>query len=171
VEHDDFNSDQNILLVYDDGHIDPDIQFNITGILKNVPKSLWEKRETGYDKDAVIGDVLVGFDITPVVAPPDHSLPIERKDLQFNWQTYTPNLTYSTPTPVPGPPQTNPMQTMQDTINSAPANTMRDAILQTLVKSGIELDTQVDVADIASSAEDYLMAPPILSYTYWEKAS
>jgi hypothetical protein len=169
VENSAFHSHHDILIVYEDGHIDKDIQFDIFAILENVPKSLWEKRSPGYDSDAVIKNVLVGFDISPVVSPPDHSLPIEKKNLAFYWQTYTPPpaVTWPAPTPVPGPDQINPMKTMMETINTTAA-AMRGDILQILVKNGIEVNTHVDVADIAAEGNDYLLAPPILSYTYWK---
>lgn len=171
VDNSAVSSSHTVVLVYEDGPIADDVEFHLTALLKDVPKSLWENRQAGYDKETLIKNALVGFDIRPAVPEPDQSLPIDLKNLDFYSQPYKPNLTWSKPDVIDGPGQVDPMNRMQTTINSPGVVSTRAAILAELVKNGFIIDTAVDVADIAKAGSDYIFAPPLLHYTYWKKAA
>jgi hypothetical protein len=169
VERGALTSNHNIEIQYDDGEVNEDIIFNVTAVLANVPKAAWHKGKVTYDKNAVIKNALVGFEIEALVMPPDQLPPIEKKNLAYYSQDYQPTVTWSQPDAETGPaPPPDPMRQMQDTINSAAVRGFRKSILQSLVKNGFAVNTEVDVADIASEGNNYLSAPPIFSYTYWK---
>ncbi len=167
VENADFESTHSVTIDYEYS-LNPEILYEVKAILSNVPKSLWEKRDVGFSQDALIINVLVGFDITPVAVKPDTSVPIDLTNFQFYIQTYNPQITMGNPTVISGPNQIDPMKKMQSTINVAPANKMRDDIIESLIKRGFPLDADVDVSAIAKEGNAYILDPPILSYTYYQ---
>lgn len=169
IENGDLTSNHDFEILYDDGEVNEDILFKVTAVLADVPKAAWHKGKITYDKHSVIKNALVGFKIEGVSTRSDQTCAVEKKNLAYYSQDYKPAVTWSHPDAVPGPaPPADPMQRMQDTINSAAVGGVRKSILQSLVKNGFAVDTGVDVADIASQGNNYLSAPPIFSYTYWK---
>ena len=170
VANKDFNSKHVVAMTFE-GMLNPKIKYEITAIIRNVPKSLWEKRAVGYAKDAVVKNVLVGFRIAPMAPVPDKSVPIALENFQYRYQDYFKAVVPASPAFVPGPENVDGMKVLKDTINSEPAKTARKNIIDSLIKRGIPVSADVNVTQIAEYAQDFIMAPPVLSYTYWKRSA
>ncbi len=168
VANGDFNSKHTVKIKFE-GVLSPKIKYEVTAIIRNVPKSLWEKRAIGYTKEAVVKNVLVGFKVTPRAPVPDQSVPIDLEHFKYRFQDYAHAVVPAEPQFVPGPPNVNGMTVLKETINSEPATTVRKNIIDALRKRGVPVNPNVNVEEIAAQAEDFIMAPPVLSYTYWKE--
>lgn len=168
VANGNFNSKHTVNIEFE-GVLDPKIKYDVTAIIRNVPKSLWEKREVGYAKDAVVKNVLVGFKIMPRAPIPDQSVPIDLENFKYRFQDYAHPVVPAKPELVPGPLNVDGMKRLKETINSEPAKTVRKDIIDSLLKRGVTVNPDINVEKIAEKAEDFIMAPPVLSYTYWKE--
>ncbi|WP_337041837.1 DUF6603 domain-containing protein [Emticicia sp. 17c] len=170
VANADFNSKHTLKIEFA-GILAPNIKYDITAIIRNVPKSLWEKREVGYTEDALVKNVLVGFRITPRAPIPAQSVPISLENFKYRFKDYAYPVIPAKPEQVAGPDNVNGMEVLMKTIDNEPAKTVRKNIIDSLRKRGMQVNPEVNVAQIAAKAEDYIMAPPVLSYTYWKKSA
>ncbi len=170
VENEDFHSEHVVTIDYH-GNLNPLINYEVTAIIRGVPKSLWQKRETGFDDNAIVPNVLVGFSITPIAPIPSKSVPIDLEYFKYRQQPYLPNIDPAKPTFITGPAQIDAMNELKKTINAEPTKTVRANIIASLKKRGVPVNPDVNVEQIAASAENFIFAPPVLSYTYWKKSA
>jgi len=168
VDNASFNSTHNVTVVFE-GVLNPKIKYEIFAIISNVPKSLWQNQEAAYDKDAVVKKVLTGFRITPLAPVPDQSVPIALENFQYHYQDYFMPIKPAAPVLVKGPDNIDGMKRLKETIDTDPAKKMRSDIIESLIRRGIPVNAIVNVKQIAEKAEDFIMAPPVLQYTYWQK--
>lgn len=164
----DFKSKHSVTLTFE-GVLNPKIKYEVFAIIRNVPKSLWEKRVVGYAKDSVVKNVLTGFRITPRAPIPDKSVPIELENFKYHYQDYFKTIVPAKPAFVEGPENKYGMKILKDTINTKATTEARNEIVTSLIKRGVKLNPDINVKQIADRAEDFIMAPPVLSYTYWKK--
>ncbi len=169
VDHDDFESDHEIVISYSHGTISDKVQFMATAIIADVPKAMWADEEPGLSNETLIEKVLVGFSISTGVITPDQSPWADVAQLLTEPLSYTPALTWSAPTLVTGPTQpAEPYTQLEQTIQ-APAG--RPDILAALNDNGFDIDPTVDVSHISTEADDFLLAPPVFEYRYWKSAA
>lgn len=172
VENDDFQSIHEVTINLGYKVEKNTRKYDVTAILRNVPKSLWEKRATGFDDDAMIENVLVGFRISPQSVAPKSICPIELENLEYFHKPYGHDIKFANPQLVPGP--TNPedgIKVLKKTIIADEVAKTRGNILNELKARGRKINPQVNVNKIAEHAEDNLLAPPVISYTYWKKSA
>jgi hypothetical protein len=168
VESADFKSKHSVTLTFE-GVLNLKIKYEVFAIIRNVQKALWEKRVVGYSKDSMVKNVLTGFRITPRAPVPEKSVPIELENFKYHYQDYFKTIVPAKPILVQGPENKDGMKVLKDTINTKPASEMRDQIVSSLIKRGVKLNANINVKQIAERAEDFIMAPPVLSYSYWKK--
>jgi len=155
-----------------------DSQFLAVRVLRNVPKSLWQKKDfdshgvpQGVDplNDTTIGDAVVGYTLVPYVAPPDHTLPIQIDNLKY---TIDPNIQHFTWSD-PYYPTTDSFagETVPATIDASPATSNRPKLIDAMIAAGLPVSATVDVGDLANPSTNYLLAPPVLRYLGEQKST
>ncbi len=145
--------------------------FDVFAVLANVPKSLWEDRETGFDEDSMIENVLVGFKFRPRSLTPQKTLPIELAQLEYFYETYPVEVAFAVPTLILEPAQPeDAIKVLKESIKSATVAETRTAILQALSSRGKKFNA-INVDRIAANAENMLLAPPVIKYSYWKKSA
>lgn len=169
ISDEDFDSAHSVTIEYEEGGFSPNIDIYVRAIIADVPKSLWLKqnvRTAGLDKETMITNVLVGFEIWTGASEPDVTPWVEIEVLLTNNTDYTPTLTWNDPDEVVGPEQPDdPFVELQSTIDNVP---VRADILDTLVAAGFDIDPNVNVSHLAAEADEYLLAPPYFAYEYWK---
>jgi hypothetical protein len=168
VANKDFLSKQVVTLEFE-GVLNPRVRYEVTAIIRNVPKSLWEKRETGFAKDATIKNVLTGFRIVPVSPEPQQSLAIGLENFQYDFDDYAHIIQPAKPDFIEGPENKDGMKVMMETINNEKVKATRKRIADRLIQRGIPVDANIHVEQIAKAGQDFIMAPPVLKYTYWKE--
>ncbi len=172
VENKDFVSKHEVIIKLDYAIDDDNHKYDAVPIFRNVPKSLWEKRVTGYGDEAMIENVLVGFRISPQALPPKRSLPIDLENFKYSLEDYQPTIEFAEPEFIPDPADhEDGLKVLKETINSEQVQQVRKNIVDALRKRKPSINPNINVAEIAAHAEDYIMAPPVLSYTYWKKSA
>jgi len=172
VESKDFESVHSVLIELDYEVPKGTRKFAVTGVLSNIPKSLWEKRTTGFDADAMIENVLVGFQIRPQAVAPKNTLPIALSKLEFFYKKYGSDIEFTQPKVITESKQPeDAMALLKRTINNDEVVKTRSAILNALKLRGRKINTEVKVNHLENDAEDILMAPPLIKYTYWREKS
>ncbi|MBN8783257.1 MAG: hypothetical protein J0G98_09335 [Terrimonas ferruginea] len=167
VANKDFNSKQVVTLEFE-GILHPKVRYEITAIIRNVPKSLWDKRQTGLVKDATVKDVLMGFRIVPVSPVPEQSLPIGLENFQYDYDDYPHIIKPARPVFIDGPENKDGMRVMMETINSEKVKATRLRLVERLAARGVAVNKNINVEQIAKAGEDFIMAPPVLKYAYWK---
>jgi hypothetical protein len=146
-----------------------DSTFHADPVLRNVPTSLWQKRE--FDQNGVpvgvdplnsttLEGVGVGFTITPFVTPPDHTLPIKIEDLEYT--VADPIKPFEWTDAVA--PETDPFtdETVWDTIAATGPAAVRSQLVTAIAGEGWAVPTQIDVTELSSQAAYDLLANPVL---------
>jgi hypothetical protein len=170
VENRDFSSAHAVTLtMLDGGKLNRDVKYQVTAILRSVPKALWKKGSPSLSNKATIENALIGFDIRPVSPDPDASLPIALENFQYRSRDFAPNPYPAHPEFVIGPDLPDPMHVMQTTIDDTTVRGIRAEILGTLKRRGILEDTTVEVSPIAAHGNEFLLAAPVLGFEYWKK--
>jgi hypothetical protein len=167
VANKDFNSKQVVTLEFE-GILHPKVRYEITAIIRNVPKSLWDKRQLGLVKDATVQNVLIGFRIVPVSPVPEQSLPIGLENLQYDYDNYPHTIQPARPVFIDGPENKDGMRVMMETINSEKVKATRLRLVDRLAARGVPVNKQINVEQIAKAGDDFIMAPPVLKYAYWK---
>ena len=167
---DDFSSDHSVTITYNNQQVN---SFQIKPILTNSPTALWGTEAPDWDgTNALVDNTLAGFEITvSSPTPPDELPAIPIAKLLFNLDSDQPQFNWSSPD-IPTTDsfnQSQAIQSLEQTIADTNVNSTREVILDALVAQGLNLNTDVEVNDIASSAGDVLLAPPVLSLLGEEK--
>jgi hypothetical protein len=144
-------------------------EYEVTAVLRNAPKALWQDGAVVASTKTTLDHVLVGFLINPITPPPDATLAIDLVNFQFHFFGFVPDPFSANPKLVLGPNFPDPMKKMQSTINDITVSTTRKNILDALVKRKIPVNTDVNVVEIAENGNQFLLAPPVLAYEYWQK--
>ncbi|HEY5981820.1 MAG TPA: DUF6603 domain-containing protein [Microlunatus sp.] len=143
--------------------------FHAGPLLSNVPTALWQKRD--FDAHGVpkavdplnsttLDRVAVGFTLTPVVTPPDHTLPIKIADLEYTIADPIKPFTWTDATAPITDPFTD--QTVWGTITATGPASVRHELLAVMAEEGWPLPTTVDVSELSSPATYDLIADPVL---------
>lgn len=167
VENDDFHSDHVITLKYDEA-LNPEIKYEVKAVISSVPKSMWDKAVANLKGDSTVEDVLTGFSITPLAPTPDESVPIALENFQYHFENYPKISMPNRPVIIPGPDDPDPMAKMMETINKSSVSDFRKKILENLKSRQIDVETDVQVKEIAESGRDYIFGGPVLEYNYWK---
>lgn len=169
VDSSDFHSDHTVEFKYDESTFSDKVFFQVTAVIQNSPKALWQKGAADLSPDTLVGNVLIGVEITTGVITPDETTEIDMAILGVLNYDYASPLTWPAPTVVTGPPQPlDPIGQLESTIGNNPN---RSPILQSLVFNSFDVNEKVDVSRMAQQAGDFLLAPPIFEYNYWKQGS
>ena len=165
VANDDFTSEITVTLKYEDGEISEKLIFYFTGIIQCAPKALWLPDAPDIkDNKTLVKDVLLGFEITSSETPPENTPWADVAQLGFRDYQYQPDLTWSEPEVVDGPPQpADPFGQLETTILNSPS---RAGILESLFAGDPSIPLDVNVQQMAKEASNFLLAPPIFAFEY-----
>lgn len=167
VKHEDLTSSHEVHIDRVLGAQGDHVNVFVKAVIADVPKSLWEKDADKLDKDTLVTNVLVGFEIWTGAKIPDET-PWVDPEVLIHTCKYPDTLKWEDPDFITGPVQpAQPIKEMESTI-ADPA--VRPAILQTLVSQGFDVDTTVDVSHLATQSDEYLLADPIFAYEYMKSA-
>ena len=138
-------------------------------LLSNVPTALWQKRDfdshgvpTGVDplNNTTLDGVAVGFTVTPVITPPDHTLPIKIENLEYTIADPIKPFSWTDATAPITDPFTD--QTVWGTIAATGPASVRLQLLTVMAAEGWPLPTEVNVSELSSQASYDLIADPVL---------
>lgn len=144
-------------------------RFEATPLLRNVPKALWEKRRfdrngvpTGVDpvRGTTIDDVAVGVTLAGVGPPPEHTLPIPLRYLDYTTAEQVEPLVFSRPTAPAGDPFRD--ETVWDTVDVRPARSNRPLLAAAAAAAGMEVPSALDVRELTRRSTAGLQASPFL---------
>ena len=167
VDNEDFQSEHIVVLTYS-GSLNQEIEYEVTAIIGAAPKSLWDKGKDFLSGKTTVNEVLTGFYLTPLAPVPKESLPIDLEKFQYHFNEYRHTFKPNLPVIIQGPDVQDPMQEMQRTIDSVPVRDFRKRILERLQERKVNVNSEVNVHQLAESAEDYLLAAPEFEYNYWK---
>ena len=167
VDNEDFQSEHIVVLTYS-GSLNQEIEYEVTAIIGAAPKSLWDKGKDFLSGKTTVNEVLTGFYLTPLAPVPGESLPIDLEKFQYHFNEYQHTFKPNLPVIIQGPDVQDPMQEMQRTIDSVPVRDFRKRILERLQERKVNVNSEVNVHQLAESAEDYLLAAPEFEYNYWK---
>jgi hypothetical protein len=148
---------------------DEDSTFLAAPALSNVPTALWQQRDfdshgvpTGVDplNDTTLDGVAVGFTLTPVVTPPDHTLPIKITDLEYTIADPTKRFDWTDAIAPITDPFTD--QTVWGTISATGPAGVRQQLINTMAAEGWAVPTEVNVSELSSQESYDLAANPAL---------
>jgi hypothetical protein len=172
VENKDFYSKHQLTIQLEYEVEEKTRKYEVTAILRNVPKSLWEKRPAGYGVQATVDNVLVGFQIRPQALAPKVTRPVALADLQYENRPYDYDVQFANPKLLNEPAQpTDGIKVLKDTINAVGVAKTRAAILKALKSRGRKVNPEVTVSQLAGKAQEVLLAPPVIKYSYWKKSA
>jgi hypothetical protein len=143
--------------------------FSADPLLSNVPAALWQKRDfdshgvpTGVDplNNTTLDGVAVGFTVTPVVTPPDHTLPIKIENLEYTIADPIKPFSWTDATAPITDPFTD--QTVWGTITATGPASVRLQLLTAMAAEGWPVPTEVDVTELSTQANYDLLADPVL---------
>ncbi|MBR8657258.1 hypothetical protein KDH83_28465, partial [Achromobacter sp. Marseille-Q0513] len=140
-------------------------------MLSNAPKALWEVKQLDANgvpqvdpgtalTDASFANALVGLSLSPCVAPPDTLCPVPLESLLYTLDDDIRPFAWSPGQPPAGDDFSG--QTVAGTIASAPAARQRGLLLAALAPLGVNVDTQVNGARLATPATNDLESAPRL---------
>jgi hypothetical protein len=138
-------------------------------LLSNVPTALWQKRDfddhgvpKGVDplNSTTLDGVAVGFTLTPVVTPPDHTLPIKISNLDYTIADPIKPFSWTDATAPITDPFTD--QTVWGTIAATGPASVRLQLLTAMADEGWPLPTTVNVSELSSQSSYDLIADPVL---------
>jgi len=153
-----------------------DYKFDAAPVLKSVPKATWSKAvalnpgiATANTQPATIDRVLTGFSLRPTVLVPDQLSPIDLKPLQFTADPAVRHFDWATPDAPPADQfgQANAMKQFTASLaNTDVVGKARDALIAALQAHKVAdlADATIDVTQMAKSASEVLLSPPVLSY-------
>lgn len=170
VKDDDLTSIHKVTITYF-GKLNPHIGYRAKAVLGAAPKSLWKSEEANYSQKSVVEDVLLGFEITPVPPDPEATTPVDRKNLAWASSDFQRQLRPAGAVPIAVPPALPPDARMAElckSINDSTVAKTRNMILENLKKRNIAVNTQVSVAELEKSKGNFLLAAPVLAYSYWK---
>ena len=108
---------------------------------------------------------MTGFVLQPSVTPSDSTpIPFNISDLQLSTDPTQPQFSWASPT-IPTSDtfdQTQAFSSFQSSLTGAAA--ARTDILTFLAAQGVQVNTTVNVTDLAASADQVLLHAPLLSY-------
>jgi hypothetical protein len=167
VPHEDFQSIHELRINRVLGGQGESVDVFVKAIIEDVPKSLWEKDADKLDKDTLVENVLIGFEIWTGAKLPDET-PWVRSEVLVHTCAYPDTLAWENPDYIIGPAQpADPIAELEATISN-PA--LRPGILQTLADGGFDVRTTVDVSHLATQSNEYLLADPNFAYAYLKRA-
>jgi hypothetical protein len=150
--------------------------FHAIPVLSNIPKGLWQKILFDRNGNPIIGNpvedttltnVLTGFTLVPYKDVPAETLPIDLEYLKFTLDPQIQDFSW-TKTYIP---DNDPFvaETVPDTIMAPRALANRPMILNAINNNLFNVDTHVNVDELADAASYYLEAPPVLRLLGEEK--
>ncbi|MEK2607007.1 DUF6603 domain-containing protein [Burkholderia arboris] len=167
IASDDFQSSLEIVIKSNE-----DSQFQAVKVLGNVAKAMWEYRsvQNGIPQigdplnQTTIANVLTGFELSPCIAPPEHTKQMPIEPLQYSNTTPIQPIDWSTPVVETSDPFND--ETVARTIDAPLAGANRPALLAAMQRAGLKLvDAQsIDVSTLHGANGTYLQAPPALRY-------
>lgn len=143
--------------------------FHADPLLSNVPTALWQKRDfdshgvpVGVDplNNTTLDGVAVGFTLTPVVTPPDHTLPIKIENLEYTIADPIKPFSWTDATAPITDPFTD--QTVWATIDATGPAAVRLQLLTVMAAEGWPVPTEVNVSELSSQTSYDLAADPVL---------
>ncbi|WP_437334374.1 DUF6603 domain-containing protein [Sorangium sp. So ce394] len=145
--------------------------FHAVRALVNAPKAFWELKT--FDANGVpvvdpgtaltsstIVNALGGYDLVPVVTPPDTTLPVPLETLLFTLDDDIQPFSWTSAVI----PTTDPFttETVAQTIATRTVDTVRSALIAAMAGQGVTVDPNVDVTSLSDPANDDLDAAPRL---------
>ncbi|WP_437952431.1 DUF6603 domain-containing protein [Sorangium sp. So ce296] len=145
--------------------------FHAVRALVNAPKAFWELKT--FDAHGVpvvdpataltsstIVNALGGYDLVPVVAPPDITLPVPLEALLFTLDDDIQPFSWTNAVIPTKDPFTT--ETVAQTIATRTVNTVRSALIAAMAGQGVTVDPNVHVTSLSDPANDDLDAAPRL---------
>lgn len=162
---------------------DPDLAFDfsehaeITPVFSASPQATWNKDialnpelSKVNGKPLNISGTLVGFSLKGKIITPDTLPPIDISHLQYEYASEKPKFDWSHPQvkTVDPDPGKNGTEELMATINDPVVASKRSSILGAIAGLGMEVATDVEVDDLAASADHVLLDSP--SLISWQEA-
>jgi hypothetical protein len=152
----------------------------VTPVIQNIPRSAWSADmalspsiSKVNSKSSTIANVLVGFQISPQLTVPDHTLKINVGVLQATWAPAEPVFQWTDPVIAFTDPfdQSQAIGTLTNSIGSPPVAATRTSIIQALIRQNLILNPEVRVSGFETSANFVLLDAPLLSYLGEERGA